>query len=83
MKVTKRQLRRIIRESIDANLRLDAVPEEDHEYDLGFSDGVNGLDSDVQSSDYSDAYTAGYNDGASQLAGEYKVSHGGRRMVKL
>ena len=83
MKITKRQLRRIIREAVDSNLRLDATPEEDQEYDLGFDNGVNGLASDVQNSDYPDAYTAGYNDGAARAGGEYEVSHGGVRMVRL
>ena len=82
MKITKRQLRRIIREAVDSNLRLDATPEEDQEYDLGFDDGVNGRASDIQNSGYPDAYTAGYEDGVARATGEYKVP-AVSRMVSL
>ena len=54
MKITRQQLKRIIREAINSNLRLDATPEEDQEYDLGYEDGVSGLPNDVQNSDYPD-----------------------------
>ena len=82
MKITKRQLKRIISESIDSNLRLDATPEEDQEYDLGYEDGLSGLPNDVQNSDYPDAYTAGYEDGLASATGEYKVP-AVSRMVSL
>jgi hypothetical protein len=82
MKITKRQLKRIIREAINSNLRLDATHEEDQEYDLGYEDGLNGLPNDVQNSDYPDAYTAGYEDGVGRATGKYKVP-AGVEMVSL
>ena len=58
MKITKRQLRRVIREAVR---RGAPMPDEDaHDYDRGYSDGWNGVE---PAHGASKAYNMGYEDG--------------------
>ncbi len=60
MKITKRQLRRIIKEEIRM---MSPNREEDQEYDRGYDDAYRGYPSDVDRSPYPQAYDAGYEQG--------------------
>ena len=60
MRISQRQLQRIIKEEI----RMMSVNrEEDSEYDRGYSDAYQGYPSDADRSPYPQAYDAGYEQG--------------------
>ena len=60
MKITKRQLRRIIKEEIRM---MSPNRDEDQEYDRGYDDAYQGYPNDADRSTYPQAYDAGYEQG--------------------
>ena len=68
MKITKRQLRQIIREAIDHGRRVDfneMSPQELAQYDKGYE---HGLDGENKLKGQSHLYYTGYNDGVADRA---------------
>jgi len=79
MKITKRQLKRIIREVLerDEDQFTQPSPEEDAEYDRGYDDGFNGYPQDPAGGP---GYYPGYESGENAAADEDELEEGDAMM---